>query len=105
MEELENGEEIVETMKGDYWEKVFLFVYDQKRGEYTITNKRIIFKGFISGFSVKYEDIESISKCNVGPTIRFIPTGISIKTNDGKEYKMSVLNRNKYMEMIQSHIG
>ena len=104
IEELESNETIIKKEKGDYWEKMILFMYSQRRGEYTITDKRIIFKGFFSNFSVKYEDISSISKCNVGPMLRFIPTGISIKTNDGKEYIMSVLGRNKYMEIIESHM-
>ena len=78
------NETIIEKVKGDYWEK-FLFMYNQKRGEFTITDKRVFFKGgFITTFSINYEDIESISKCDFGPLIRFIPTGISIKSKEGK---------------------
>ena len=105
LEELQESETIIEKVKGDYWEK-FLFTYEQKRGEFTITDKRIIFKGgFATTFSINYEDIESVTKCNVGPLMRFIPTGISIKLKDKKEYRMSVLGRDKYIEIIQSRLN
>ena len=104
--ELENGESILIQEKGDYWEK-FICFYNQNRGKYTITNKRIIFSSLmeIHDFSIRYEDIQSISKCNVGPLIRFMPTGILVRTKQGKSYRLSVLGRKKYMDTIETYIG
>lgn len=106
MKELEINETILKQDKGDYWSSMFHILYEQKRGEYIITNKRIIFKSFleVNDFIVKYEDIESISKCCVGPLIRFIPTGIRIKTKNGKKYIMSIFGRKKHIEIIQNNL-
>lgn len=105
MELLEN-EKILETVKGDYWEKLFLIMYSQRRGSFTLTDKRIVFEQMKTVvLDIPYENIESIKKCNVGDLVKFVPTGISIKTKEGKEYRMSVMKRAKYMELIQNKIG
>lgn len=104
--ELNAGENIIKEIKGDYWEKSFLFMYDQKRGSFCFTNERIMFRGgFSTTLNLPYSDIVSISKCNVGPMIGFIPTGISVTMRDGKSYRLSVLKRSELMELIQSKIN
>lgn len=103
--ELSQNETLIEEIKGDYWEKIFLCMYSQKRGKYWITNERIVFKGgFITEFEVKLSEIESVTPCLVGPLIPFMPTGVNLKLKNGKSYKMSVLKRKKIIETIKNLI-
>lgn len=103
--DLHEGETIIKEVKGDYWEKLFLFMYSQKRGKYWFTSERIIFRGgIIAGLDLPYAEIAEISKCNVGPAIHFIPTGIKVTMKDGKQYRLSVLGRKEIMEIIQSKL-
>jgi len=98
--------ELVE--KGDYWEK-FLFINSQVRGYYYFTSKAICFIGGFAGstkWSIKYECIKSIKKCNVG---LFLPYGIKIEAYDENKnklvkYKLSLLKRNKWIEYIENKI-
>lgn len=100
--ELREGEEILETVKGDYWRKDFLGK-SQIRGKFVFTNKRIIFEaGLIKAMSAHYEwegaDIAAVNACSVG---LLIPTGIKLTAKDGNEYVLSLLNRKKYIEYIE----
>ena len=102
--ELRENEVIEREMKSDYWE-TFLFMMTQKRGKYYFTNERIIFQGgFVTQIEIPYNEIESIEKCNVGPFIRFVPTGIRVTMRDGKKHYLSVTKRNDIMELIQSKL-
>lgn len=103
--DLQAGETILSEMSGDYWEKLFLCLYDQKRGHIWITNQRIIFRGgLIAALDLDMKEIDSVSTCNVGPFIPFLPTGVKVTMKDGKVYKLSVMGRAKAVEAIQQQI-
>lgn len=103
---MNEGETVIKEVKGDYWANLFLFMYSQKRGKYWFTSEKIVFQGgFATSLELKYSDIAEIKKCNVGPAIHFIPTGINVIMKDGKKYRLSVLGRNEIMQLIQSKMG
>ena len=82
--ELEEGEEIKELVKGDYWVREFLWQEKQNSGEFAFTNKRVIFKGmFLASadkfVSIPYNEILSIEKAFVG---LFFPVALKITTKD-----------------------
>lgn len=100
--ELKDGETVETETAGDYWEKMLCF-YSQKTGRYWFTSERIIFRGgFTVALDIPYKDIESVRTCNVGPLLQFLPTGILVKTREGKSYKFSVLKRKQFIELIES---
>lgn len=101
MFELEEGEEIQELVKGDYWVNEFLWQEKQNSGEFAFTNKRVIFKGsFLCDkfVSIPYNEILSIEKACVG---LFFPVAFKITTKDNKTYKFAVMKRDKYIELMQ----
>ena len=102
--ELEEGEEIVEITKGDYWVCEFLVCNTQNSGEFAFTNKRILFKGtFLSsaGVEVKipYSEIASIKKTFV----MFFPVAFIVNTKDNKSYKFAMMKRDKFIDLINSN--
>lgn len=102
--ELHDGEAVEKELSGDYWERN-LGIYSQKTGKYWLTNQRIIFRGgFAVALDLSYSDIESVSLCNVGPVVQFLPTGIKVQTKDGKAYKLSVLKRKDILSFIQAKL-
>lgn len=103
--ELQGGESIVKEFQGDYWKKMFAFVYSQKRGRYWITNRRIVFQGgFATELSLSYSDIAEVKKCLVGPCFGFLPTGIKVTMKNGEQHRLSVLSRKKTLELIQQYV-
>ena len=101
---LEDKDKLLIVEKGDYWEKI-LFFNMQSRGYYYFTEKCIIFIGDLGAtkFKVSYKNIKEIKKCNVG---LFIPTGIKLtvfdeKKNKDKSYKLSLLERDKWIKYIE----
>lgn len=100
--ELHEGETVEKQIKGDYWERTLCF-YSQKTGQYWFTNERIIFRGgFVAAIDLPYKEIEAVKKCNVGPLLQFLPTGVKVTMKDGKSYKLSVLGRKSIIELIES---
>lgn len=105
---MRQGDHIVHSEKGDYWEKLLCF-YSQVRGCYYCTKEALVFVGGFAGttsWSVRYSDIKKYEKCTVGP---FIPTGIRITFYDEKKgkdrkYKMSVLGRAKWLEFFGKNV-
>lgn len=103
---LQDGETVLKEVSGDYWKKGFFLTYSQKTGRYCFTSQRILFKGGLTEeLNLPYSEISEVKTCNVGPLIPFLPTGVKVTMRDGKEYKLSLLSRKKYVEMIQSQIG
>ena len=99
--ELQADERIEQEFNGDYWEK-FLFTYSQKRGNYTMTDRRINFRGgFATEVDIPYTNIASVELCNVGPLLQFLPTGIKVTTKDGKTYKFSVMGRKDILASLE----
>lgn len=103
--ELENGEKSIFQEKRDFWSQVLCFS-SQVRGKYTVTDRRIMFQSFmgVHDFEIRYKEIASFSKCNVGALIRIMPTGVLVKTKEGKKYRLSVLGRKKYLEVLETHV-
>lgn len=102
--ELEEDEEIKDIVKGDYWVKKFLWQETQYPGEFAFTNKRILFKAtFLSptdkNISIPYSEIATIKKSFVG---LFFPVAFTVITKDDKSYKIAVLKRDKYIDLIQT---
>ncbi|MBQ7776312.1 MAG: PH domain-containing protein [Lachnospiraceae bacterium] len=103
--ELQEGETVIAQEKGDQWEYFLNIIGMQNQGRYFFTEKRIIFYYCLSKhFEVNYSDIEAVELCNVGPLIRFVPTGIKLTTKDGKSYYMSVMKRKEYQELIEKQM-
>ena len=106
--ELLEGEVVELEVKGDYWENVISKLDKQKSGKFYFTNKRIVFAtgifNFTPMFEIYYSNIESVEKCNIGPLVKFLPTGIMVTAKDGNSYRFSVLKREKYIEYIESKL-
>ncbi len=102
--ELLPNEHILATVNGDCWETPM--VLEQVPGVYTFTDQRIIFQGngliekLRLKFEIPYEQISYIEPY----LVVFFPTGIRIWTKNRKQYRLSVMKRKKYMELINSHL-
>lgn len=101
--ELEEGEEIQELVKGDYWVKEILWKEKQNSGEFAFTNKRLIFKGMFLGsvdknISIPYSEILSIEKTCVG---LFFPVSFKVTTKDNQTYKFAMMKRDKYIDLMK----
>ena len=103
------SDEVLEAAeRGDYYERMLCF-YNQVRGAYYFSNKSVSFMGGFAGtvnWTVKYPDIKRIKKCPVG---LFLPFGIKVyyyDENKGKDrsYKMSVLNRQTWINFLEDKI-
>lgn len=107
---------LIEAIGGDYWER-FLGMHLQTRGYFYFTTSTI---AFVSGmalvtaltnpsgamWSLRYADVKRAQLCNVGPLIRFLPTGILLHYDDkkkGKEnsYRISILKRKEWLAFLQ----
>lgn len=99
--------EVVELeMASDYWSNLFgVIQFSQIRGRYWFTNERIIFAGgFAKKIEIDYYDIASVQKCFIGPIIRFLPTGILVTTKSGEKHYLSILGRQKVLDLLESKI-
>lgn len=99
--ELNANESLLKEIKGDYWEGAIFS--SQKPGKYFFTDQRILFYGgFATVLELSYSEIASASLCNVGPLLKFMPTGILVTMKDGKKHRLSILKRKELLELIQS---
>lgn len=103
--ELRQDETIIKEAKGDCWKTPEMFSKNQTPGRYTFTNQRIIFlgNGIIEKLRIKFElpysEIDSVK-----PYLVFLfPTGIKIKTKNGDCYKLSLMKRQQYMDIINTY--
>lgn len=95
---LKETETIEKEFRGDYWS--FL---SQTRGYYWFTNERIIFHGgFATVEEIPYNEIDFVTKRNVGGILPIIPTGIKVKMKNGKSHTLSVQKRNDIIAFIES---
>ncbi len=103
---LRANEEMIYRIKGDYWQEATLS-HKQISGVYFFTNQRVsFFNGFLGRankelFSIEYAEIESVTPV----LIQVFPFGIRVKTKDGKQYKLSLLGRKKYLELLQNKVA
>lgn len=105
--ELRPGEVVLEEIKADYWEVGFAGMDKQIPGSYVFTNQRVHFLGGFFGHEVDifFADITEISTCNVGPgPVKIIPTGIRLADRSGKKHIVSVMKRQKYIDLIKANL-
>jgi len=102
---IEADDKVVECEKGDYWAKLFLFMYDQVRGYYYFTEKAIVFVGSfgVASWSIRYKCIKEMKKCTVG---LFLPIGLLLTIYDEKKgkdvsYKVAIVHKKKWMEYLE----
>lgn len=101
---LSDGEIIIKTANGDCWETPNVSGF-QTPGSYTFTNKRILFKGngVIESlrlvFEIPYSEIQSIEPY----TVLFFKTGIRIRLKNGDRYRLSLMKRRQYMDIINQY--
>lgn len=93
---LEEGEQIIEMTKGDYWVDEFILSKRRSCGKFAFTNKRIIFRENFFGdvISVPYSDIVDIQE-----TFIFY---FDVKTKYGKSYRFAMMKRKHYIDLIKS---
>lgn len=98
---------IQEHTQGDLWE-----FFSQIRGNYFFTTEKFVFVGGLGGmtfFSIPYNKITELKRCNVGGLIPFIPTGIRVIYTDEngkiKKKKCSVLKRKDWLAYLQGKSG
>jgi len=107
--EVKEGEQLLAgKVSGDCWKMPKLSINKQVSGKYYFTDKRIAFlaSGLIGTESVSWEiemkDIDKVKTCMTPP---FFPFGILITMKNGDKYKLSILKRKKYFELISQHIS
>lgn len=104
---LRNGEEIIEEKKGDTWKTPEMPYRKQISGRFYFTNQRVAFRTWgpfqsSAAYDIEYKDIAELNKFSIN---FFIKTGIKIIMKDGLVYKISVMKRNKYIEIITRYLG
>lgn len=104
-EDLQDGEELLYTVKGDTWKIPVMTISRQISGKFFFTDRRIAFRTWGVGkgnaaYDVDYKDVDTISTYNIN---FFIPTGIKITLKNGDLYKISVMKRKKYIELINKY--
>ena len=103
----ENEEILANHVSGDCWKMPQLAISRQISGKYYFTNQRIAFfaSGLIGTKSVSWEieikDIASVKTCMTPP---FFPFGILITMKNGDKYKLALMKRKKYVNIILEHI-
>ena len=104
--ELRPNETVIEETKGDLWSGWLIF-RTQNSGIYTFTNQRVLFTpgrllSMGSDIEFDYNEVYSIKKCLIGPVIPFLPFGIKVTTKEGKKHTLSLMKRNKWIDLIES---
>ena len=106
--EIKEGEQMLANrISGDCWKMPQLNMSRQVSGKFYFTDKRIAFlaTGLIGTKSVSWEiemkDIATVKTCMTPPCF---PFGILITMKNGDKYKIGVIKRKKYIELISAHI-
>lgn len=104
--DVRENEEIVDEKSGDTWLTPAMTRSRQVSGKFYFTNQRVAFRTWgpfkkQCAYDIEYSDIDTIDTYTIN---LFIRTGIKITTYDGDVYKLSVLKRDKYIELIKQYI-
>lgn len=104
--DLRTNETIFEEKKGDTWKTPQMPYRKQISGKFYFTNQRIAFRTWgpfkkSAAYDIEYKDIETLQPYSIN---FFIKTGIQVTTFNGEIYKISVMKRNKLMEIISDHL-
>lgn len=102
---LYENETILEEKKGDTWKTPEMIMKKQVSGKFYFTNRRIAFRTWgpfksSSAYDIEYKDIASVQPFSIN---FFIKTGIQITTKSNNIYKISVMKRNHFMELIEQN--
>lgn len=107
--EVREGEQLLAgKVSGDCWKMPKYSINKQVSGKYYFTDQRIAFlaSGLIGTESVSWEieikDIEKIKTCMTPP---FFPFGILITMKNKDQYKLSLIKRKKYAELISEQMN
>lgn len=105
--ELRTGEELLTQCRGDTWRTPESIINNQVSGRFYFTNQRIAFQTWgpfkkSVMYDIELTDIEELSKYTINLIIR---TGIKIHLKDNTSYKISVMKRDKYIELINQYIN
>lgn len=104
---LEPQETELKKVKGDCWRTPGSSGNRQVPGQYTFTDRRILFRGngliekLRITFAIAYEDISTIKPFNIN---LFIHTGIQIELKNGGIYKLSMMKRDEIMALIHEQM-
>lgn len=104
MLDLSADEQVTFETKGDYWSFM-----SSMSGVFQVTNKRFAFRpqallgtAKTNAFEVNLADIDTLSKCCVGPgPLKFIPTGLRVKMKNGEKYICSIMKREQLMTALE----
>ena len=90
------------------WKIPDVFSRGQVPGQVVFTDQRILFcsNGLIEAlriaFALPYADLASVQPCTVGI---FMPTGILLERKDGKEYRLSMSDRKRFLSFLEARIS
>ncbi len=105
---LEPQETELRRSKGDCWKTPSSVGSRQVPGQYTFTDRRILFRGngliekLRLTFSIPYGDIAAVKPFSIN---LFIRTGIQVELKNGGVYKLSVMKRDEIMALIQAQMA
>jgi hypothetical protein len=77
-------------------------------GALYLTNKRLIFIGYLHGITFKSEkavDLEQIIEVKGCRTLFIIPNGIAITTRDGEHVSLSLTGRDEWLNAIRHRVS
>lgn len=102
---LRENEEIIEEKKGDTWKTPEMVMRKQVSGKFYFTNQRIAFRTWgpfknSAAYDIEYKDIAFIQPFSIN---LFIKTGIQITTKSDSIYKISVMKRNHFIDLIDQY--
>lgn len=102
---LRENEEVLEEKKGDTWKTPEMVMKKQISGRFYFTNQRISFRTWgpfkkSAAYDIEYKDIASIQPFTINLVIR---TGIQITTKEDTVYKISVMKRDRLMDLIEQY--
>lgn len=104
--DVRENEEILDEKNGDTWLTPAMTRSRQVNGKFYFTNQRVAFRTWgpfkkQCAYDIEYSDIDTVQPYTIN---LFIRTGIKITTFEGDVYKISVLKRDKFMELISKFI-
>lgn len=104
--DIRENEEILDEKSGDTWKSPVMSRSRQVSGKFYFTNQRVAFRTWGPykndfAYDIEYSDIDIVEPYDIN---LFIRTGIKIVKFDGSVYKLSVLKKDKYIELIKQYM-
>lgn len=98
----EPGERLEWKILGDYWEGEFVSV--RRTGTFWFTNRRLYIQADPLQVNLPYTALRSVAPCNVGPMVKFLPTGIRILLQDGTVHQCSFPQRERWLAYLRGRL-